>query len=374
MAKKIKICFVVPRAYYLFDQTLEKISDKVGGAQKQAFLFSTGLASYNLFDVHFIVADFGQKKNKMMIDGVTVWKSFNFKHNFITQIHCFYKSLKNVNADVYLFRSADRGVAFGTFLVKYLLKKKVIYMIASGSETSYVGNKKAFGPITAQLMNFVYKKSDAIIAQTKEQSILFTKNHSRNPDSIIKNIIDIEQEKNEEIQKDYSIWVGRLDKIKQPELFLELAKKIPNQKFIMIAPIVLEHQKYGIYLKKEILKIKNIEYIEFVKPKEMMLYYQKAKLYVTTSETEGFSNTMMEAMAVGCPVLSYKVDPENIIRNFQLGYCSYAEKTMFFKAFEQLIDNEDKLNIMGKNARDYIMNNHSKEIEISKLVDLISAL
>ena len=74
---KKKVCFVIPRAYYLFNKNSTNEQDKVGGAQKQAYLISTELAKNSKFDVNFCVADFGQK-NKEYYNNITVWKSFNF--------------------------------------------------------------------------------------------------------------------------------------------------------------------------------------------------------------------------------------------------------------------------------------------------------
>lgn len=358
----------MPRAYYLFNPKCKNISEKVGGAQKQAYLLSTELAKDENIDVHFIVADFGQNK-KEIIEGVTLWRSFSFAKNIINRIYLFFKCLVNVNADVFIFRSADTGVALAVLFIKYILKKKTVYMLASNLEISTKESRKYFGCATSFLMNLVYKKANNIIVQTKEAKMLFSENYRRMPDIVLHNVIPI-QNTDFNANRKYILWVGRLDAIKKPELFLNLAKLFPDEQFIMIAPIVIEHRKYGLKFQKEILKQKNIKYYDFVKPDKINTFYKNAKVYIITSESEGFSNTMMEAMAAKCPILSYKVNPDNIINEYKLGYCADGDMGKMNEFFDEMRNNTELLNDLGDNSIKYLIQNHSLEEEALKLKQL----
>ena len=91
-----KVCFVIPRSYYLFNPNAENAKNKVGGAQKQAYLLSTELAKNINFDVHFILADFAQPDFER-IENVSLWKSFNFNDNILKRTRKLIKTLKKVN-------------------------------------------------------------------------------------------------------------------------------------------------------------------------------------------------------------------------------------------------------------------------------------
>ncbi len=367
MTKKIKkICFVIPRTYYLFNQDIKNIADKVGGAQKQGYLISIKLAENKKFEIHFCVADFGQKK-KETHNNITVWKSFNFNDFIIKRIIVFFKTLMKINANIYVFRAADVGVTFATLFIKFFLKKKIFYMLAHNTETNFKDLKKMSGFLAAITMPFTYKYADILTTQSQEQYDLFAKFRKRKPDAIIKNIIPV---KNQIIKtENYILWVGRLDKIKKPEMFLKLAEKFTNEKFVMIAPVVRDFIGYGNKIKKEAKAIKNLKYIDFVKPEEIENFYLNTKIYVITSDSEGFSNTMAEAMATKCPVLSYKVNPDNILKN--AGFCANGNIEKFYTSFKKLLENKKLRNKFGTNGYNYIKENHRTNIIIEKIIKLL---
>lgn len=357
----MKICFVIPRAYYLFNPDISGAEDKVGGAQKQTYILSTSLAEDTNFEVHFCVADFGQDDIEER-NNVKLWKIFNFSDNILKRTRQLIKTFRKINADIYIFRSADVGVAFAVFYIKLFLKKRVLYMLAADAETTKEKQKKYSGSVTALAMQKVYQKADIITAQTQQQSDIFEKDRKRKPDAIIKNIYtsEVKEPVNHE-EKNIILWVGRLNIIKNPHIFLNPAKKYPNEQFVMIAPVVRDHIDYGNKIHKEAKQIKNLKLIDFVSPIEINEYYKKAKIYVLTSELEGFSNTMAEAMTAECPVLSYNVNPDDILNKYKCGFCADKNINKFYNYFEKLNNDFELRKQFGQNGANYIKENHQKE-------------
>lgn len=355
-----KICFVIPRTYYLFNLEIKK-NIVPGGAQVQVYYLSTALAEDINFDVHFVVADFGQP-NFELKKNVKLHKSFSFSDNLFKRIYKLFETLKKTDADTYIFRSADIGAALTILYVRKILKKKVLYMLASDVETSKKRQKKHSGALKTFAMQYVYKNADIITVQTDEQKKLFEKYRNRKINSVIKNIYL--RKKNAQInfeEKNTILWVGRLTEIKKPEIFLTAAKKYPDEKFIMIAPLAIDKKEYGIAIKNKAKKIKNLKLLEYVKPTEIFEYYKKAKIYILSSELEGFSNTMAEAMAANCPILSYNVNPDNILHKFNFGFCVEKNTNKFWASFEKLRENSDLRKKMGENGSKYIKDFHQKE-------------
>ncbi len=368
-----KVCFVIPRAYYLFNPNILGAKDKVGGAQKQAYLLSTALAEDKSFDVNFLVADFGQKDFEE-IDEVKIWKSFNFSNNIFKRIKHLLRVLRKINADTYIFRSADVGVGFAIFFVKLFLKKKTLYMIASDIETSKALQKKESGFLAKIFMQYVYNKADIVTAQTNKQAKNFLINRKRKPDAIIKNIYLLKKTTDKKQIKKTILWVGRITKNKQAELFINTAKKYPKENFVMIAPIVKEHFEYGKKIQESAKKIKSIKLINYVKPEDINHYYEEAKIYILSSYLEGFSNTMAEAMQAECPILSYNVNPDNIFEKYNCGLSSNKKTEKFYDNFEKLLKNEELCKELGKNGKNYIAEKHRKEVIIKEFKHLLNPL
>jgi len=353
----LKICFVIPRTYYLFNPDTKNHEDKVGGAQKQTYLLSTELAKDPDFDVSFCMADFGQAEFEIR-ENVKLRNAFSFDDPLIKRTCKLFKTLKNINADTYIFRSPDVGVAVAVFYLKVFLRKKILYMIAGDMETTRARLTRYTGKITSLCMNYVYKKVDILTAQTIHQAQQFSLARKRVPNSVIKNIYPpIDTLVDLSLKKEI-LWVGRLDKIKNPELFLKLAQKFPYERFVMIAPVVRDAEEFGKKIQQSAKTISNLTLVEYVEPSEMSSFYLKSKMYVLTSDFEGFSNTMAEAMQAQCPVLSYNVNPDNILNDFNSGICAEGDINRFFEAFEYLNSNSDAALNLGINAAHYIRIHH----------------
>ena len=365
-----KICFVIPRTYYLFNPEISDNNIIPGGAQTQVYYLSTALAEDKKFDIHFAVADFGQKDFETR-EKVKLHKAFNFSDNIFKRTVSLLKVLKRINASTYIFRSADTGVAFVIFYVKFFLKKKTLYMLASDVETSKREQKKFSGIIKLMAMQQAYNFVDIITAQTLWQAKLFQKYRKRKPDAIIKNIYHTKDNYHtNKREKNIILWVGRLTKIKNPEIFLYLARKYKSEKFVMIAPIALDKKEYGNTIIKKVSELKNIQYFDYVKPSKMFEYYSRTKIYVLTSDFEGFPNTMAEAMQAKCPVLSYNVNPDNILNKFRCGYCAEKKIDDFYTYFDKFLKNPEIYREFGENGAKYIANHH----EQNQIIDIFKKL
>ncbi|MCK9223592.1 MAG: glycosyltransferase, partial [Candidatus Muirbacterium halophilum] len=156
---------------------------------------------------------------------------------------------------------------------------------------------------------------------------------------------------------------------KKPELFLELAKKLPHKKFVMIMP---GSSLYKDKIVNEIKLIKNMQFYDFIDYKKIDIFFKKAECFINTSEFEGFPNTFIQSFMNYTPILSFNVNPDNIINKYNLGFFSNnnIEKSIEFLK----ILNNKKINFLGQNCYNYVSKQHNIKIIGIKYANLIKEM
>jgi glycosyltransferase involved in cell wall biosynthesis len=98
--------------------------------------------------------------------------------------------------------------------------------------------------------------------------------------------------------------------------------------------------------------------VTFFKPvKNINDKYLEASILAMTSRTEGFPMVLIEAMAIGLPVIAYDcpVGPRSIIINNENGFLvENGNLDMFVQKMELLIEDENLRIQMGKNAKNSV--------------------
>jgi glycosyltransferase involved in cell wall biosynthesis len=106
----------------------------------------------------------------------------------------------------------------------------------------------------------------------------------------------------------------------------------------------------------------------------MKAYYENAKLYILTSIMEGFSNSMLEALGFGVPILSMSVDPDNVLIRYKLGYVSENDWNKFCHYFERILKDSDMKKYVSDNARKYLRENHDAGLITEKFKEILLTL
>ena len=116
----------------------------------------------------------------------------------------------------------------------------------------------------------------------------------------------------------------------------------------------------------------NLTFIDTVPFAGMQDYFNRAKCFVNTSDFEGFPNTFIQAGFAATPILSFSVNPDNLIDTRKLGcFCQNSlEKAV---GFISSLD-ADAIGRYGNNARAYVTENHNIADKIKQYQELITAL
>ncbi|MBM4761861.1 glycosyltransferase [Bacillus sp. B15-48] len=112
-----------------------------------------------------------------------------------------------------------------------------------------------------------------------------------------------------------------------------------------------------------------------VVPYEVMKgWYEQTQIVINTSLSEGQSLALMEAMAMGKPVIARKNEANlQFVRHHQTGWL-YETMAEFKAAVHEIVNEPVLRNRVVKTAKEWIIENHSPEKETSKYIQLYQQL
>lgn len=347
MNNNIKVCFVCPKAYCLFDPDKGGI---FGGAEVDLYILGTSLAKDDSFEVSFVVGDYGQA-SEVSKQNIRLFKSLKITEPPLIAPFKIWRAMKKADADFYFIKTMSAGLLL-VYLFCRINRRKLIIRTAHSShcDGSYL-TKHPF-------LRFLYK------AAFKKAAAVFTQN--RSDANSLKASLDVASitipnghiitDRNEQ-NKEYILWVARSANFKNPYLFIELAKDLPDQKFVMVCPKAFGDKNYSI-LKKIAGKYKNLEFVESVKIFDIQTVFSKAKIFVNTSESEGFANTFIQAAIAAVPIISYKVNPDDFLNKYNCGFCADGSYRKMLELINTLAEDEGLIKKYGENAFAYAKEKH----------------
>ncbi|MBD3228878.1 MAG: glycosyltransferase [Candidatus Lokiarchaeota archaeon] len=106
-------------------------------------------------------------------------------------------------------------------------------------------------------------------------------------------------------------------------------------------------------------QLNNLKFINFIKFTKINNLFRRAKIFINTSQQEGFTNTFIQAMKNCTPIISLSVDPDAILLNNRCGYNYHDDFNRMKKYLKYLLENRRVYKSMSKNALTYVSKNHN---------------
>jgi glycosyltransferase involved in cell wall biosynthesis len=167
----------------------------------------------------------------------------------------------------------------------------------------------------------------------------------------------------------YISWVANFRYQKNLQLLYNVVLSLPNEEFkIAGKPVSPLDEETEIFIKK-LKDLPNVEFMGSVSRNEILPFFSKSKFLLNTSRYEGFSNTFLEAMMTGTPILTTEnVNPDGIIDTFGLGYIYNNENDL-----KEILNGISELDYIqkSKNCIEYVQNNHDHLVLGKKLLDFL---
>ncbi|HVO77014.1 MAG TPA: glycosyltransferase family 4 protein [Candidatus Bathyarchaeia archaeon] len=365
----MKVCFFSPTAYSYFRP------DKAawgGGAETQQLLVARHMLSKGI-EVSFIVGDYDQPRVET-VDGITLIKSFalfkgNRKLRFVPDMLRIRQAMRIADADIYNQRSTSFYTGQLAFFASEL-GKAFTFSLCSDFNCYADGRGALRGPMP-HLYRYGIGKADAVIAQTEKQKRLMLQNFGRQT-VVIRNGITIpplETPRSHERQGSSEegagpwkgedpgfLWVGRFLHEKRPELFLDIARALPEARFTMIGGWAGD-EGYSATVARTAAGLANVTHLPFVPPAEIEAYYRQATALINTSTYEGFPNTYLHAWVYGVPVITLEIDPDDIISSHRIGTVAGTFEKLV-EAVRRMHEDPSARNEMSSRASRYVRENH----------------
>lgn len=120
--------------------------------------------------------------------------------------------------------------------------------------------------------------------------------------------------------KHYIAWLGLYQYQKNLKLLYEIATNLKEEHFLVAGKESSKCDEETISYLKKLEQLPNVHFAGFLQREEVLPFLSQAKYLLNTSHYEGFSNTFLEAMSVGTPIISSeRVNPDSIISDYDLG-------------------------------------------------------
>lgn len=272
--------------------------------------------------------------------------------------------LKKEKPDVVISHGFFSAITVWSF-VKFKKKSKYIYF--------HRGSKSKAGK--HKLFEFLYKPFDAIATVSKasaESLKSLIKNKSL---YVIENGIDIQNVTQKQFKPRSNIsliTVGQLVKLKRHKLILESLislKKQHNNFQLKIIGSGPEKTNLERFVKENHLS-DNVNFIGQASNVQNLLC--EADIFIFASASEGMSNAVLEAMAIGLP--SVVVDAPGVSEchvNGQTGYITNANPDDMANHISQLINNPSTSQTMGQEARKRVIANFSIQSNYDRFINML---
>lgn len=316
----------------------------------------------------------GEAEKKIRANGKrTLTLGFDYKIPSIKTIWKCYNFLKKEKPDV-LHTSGAEANFFGFFAGKLAGVPKIIVEEIGIPRQSFVAKK---------IFRFIFRNADYAVGESKAVVDHFVTTYKLDPDKakVVSNFGLFQYDLSKLIvQKEESIFnivmISRLEKVKNIEGVINVVARLcdktsRNIRLTIAGSGVLEQE-----LKKKVeeMKLQNqVHFLGFIT--DPYPHLCNADLYVLNSHSEGFSNSLVEAMYSGTPVLSTTVGAaSDILEDSKNGFLTSVndEEELYLKLLKIVDIPKEVMSKIGSNGQKSIIEKYSLKNHIEQLMSIYS--
>jgi glycosyltransferase involved in cell wall biosynthesis len=339
----------------------------IGGEQVQHTLLAKALARRG-HEVSMVVYDYGQADGACW-DGVVTYKAFRAQAGIplLRYLHPrwtgLWSALHRADADLYYASCAGMHLGLLALFCKRA-RRKFVFRVAHDTDCEpdsllirYWRDRKFY--------EYGLRHAQGILAQSRKQQRAMFDNYGLHSE-VAEMLVDPPEP---ETERDIDVlWVNNLRQFKRPDLFLALAAKLPGLKFHMVGgPQPRAGDLYRTIM-RQAAALPNLVFHGPVPYHDVGHRYGRARLFVNTSDTEGFPNSYLQAWVRGTPVVAF-FDPDSVIRREQLG-AAVSSPDQMANAITALLNDQSAWLTASKRCTAYVTNTYGEDRILAPYLEL----
>jgi glycosyltransferase involved in cell wall biosynthesis/SAM-dependent methyltransferase len=362
----------------------------VGGAEQQASQLARKLIEKGL-EIFIVTRRLNGTRRFEIINGVPVHRTFYKWHTLFFLSSAFSFLIRKRNDYDILHVHTMYSPALLACALKIILRKKVVVKVTRTGSGALI-NRLFINPLDKWRFKFLIRYVDCFIAVNREAKEALMKmglggnKVTQIPNGVDEDLFKPASWKEKEYLKETCgvkgypiiVSVGRLIKRKRLDLLIDALPKIkenfPQVVLLVVGPGSEKGKLEQLAKRKGVFE--NTIFIGRCERERLLNLLKISDLFVLPSESEGIPNALLEAMAVGLPVIASKINGiTDVISNEHDGllFVPAEEKDLLEKVFT-LLENEELRRKIGRKARETVEKRFSFEIIGQEYYDLYKKL
>ena len=312
-----RICFVNYDNYPVLNPAFGE--SYIGGESVQQTFLAREFARRG-WQVSMVCGDFGQPDGEV-IDDITVWKSYRPTAGLpvvrfvYPRIYSIWRALSRADADIY-YQSCAGTVTGVTAYFARSRGKKMIFRVAHDTDCM-PGQQLIRFARDRKIYEYGLRAADLICAQSDYQMQLLQDNYDL-PSVKVDMVVETPRASDAAEKSIDVLWVNNVRDFKRPDVLCDIAERAADVNFVMIGGPVSGYESMYAEIERRARGIPNLDFVGPVPYADVNDYFEKASLFLNTSDSEGFPNSFLQAWIRGVPVISF-FDPDATIERHRLG-------------------------------------------------------
>ena len=343
----------------------------VGGESVQHVLLARAWRDLG-HEVSMIVHDHGQGR-VTTVDGIRAVAPYSrddgipvlrFAHPRLTGM---IGALREVDADVYYQSPAGAPTGITAWFCRRQGKR---FIIRIASDLACIPGKQLIRFWRdRKIYEYGLRNADLIVAQSEQQRLLLLQNYGLKSE-----VLDMAVEMPSGPPPDQDIdvlWVANFRPVKRPEVVLDLARRLPNVRFTMAGGSLPGADDYYRAMRQAASELPNVTCPGAVPYADVGAWFSRAKIFLNTSQIEGFPNTFLQAWVRSVPVVTF-FDPDSLVKQRQLGRTS-GDLDDMVGAIQELLSDEGERRRVGERSRAYAVAQFAPTRIASRYLEMLAA-